>query len=120
MNKRLSDRKETTAILHYAYSKPNSTKQMPKTNSGIIKNISQTGIFFESTTLPLKQIKMLLKNKIILSISFKIPKIDKPLSATAQLRWYKGSGNYIESNKAGYGLQFINISEDNKQLLKQF
>ncbi len=116
--KRLAKRKNTIFLLLFTFTKPYSTKILPKKYEGIIKNVSETGLYFESTSMPLRKIKNLLRNKIIFSIEFHTK--NKKITATAELRWYKGNKHYLESHKAGYGLKFRHISEEHRRILAGF
>jgi uncharacterized protein (TIGR02266 family) len=79
--------------------------------TGFSENISEGGVFVATYE----------KRKIgeQLAVRFTLPGIDTPIEATAQVMWAR-EGDEASGTKPGYGLQFVQLSDQAQELVMRF
>ncbi len=79
---------------------------------GLANNISEGGIFLATYDL--------LPVGSTIEVEFRLPGNDKPIRASAEVRWHRQVAISHDDAPVGFGAQFVSIDEADKKRLQEF
>lgn len=116
LNKRKWTRTRFISTLFFKIIKDSNQKCLRPAHEGVVKNMSAGGLFFESTAIPLSLLQKLTNGEAFLQLELYFPGRRVPFVVSSELRWFKGTEDYLEVNRNGFGVRFVDASDEFKEL----
>jgi hypothetical protein len=108
---RIYERLTCVSYLFFSLIARGTQKPIQSYNRGIIQNLSAGGLFFETISLKKKVLQKLARGNHLFLLQFDLGDKKKNITLKAKLCWYKDEHDYLESNKSGFGIEFVDFTK---------
>ncbi len=119
-NVRVYERFSRASYLFYSIHRVGKNKPVISFERSIFRSISAGGLFFETFSLKESILKRLSRGEYQFLLQVELSEMTQPLTLWSRVCWCKGASDYLESHKNGFGVEFIDIAQTQRERLQDF
>lgn len=95
-------------------------RALVSSRQGLVKNMSAGGMYFECAALKPRVVQKLVSGEAAFFVQFELKNFVSKMGLMSSLRWYKDTYDFLETNKNGFGVEFMGVQKHQREKLLDY